>query len=455
MKITFAGLCSLLIIGLILPNQRAHAQSFSLKKAVNFAITNHYQVKLSELDKQQVGYQKDELIASALPQISGVGSLDDNLQIQTTLLPSQIFGGKPGEFTAVKFGTQYNVTARIQGEFKLFDQTFWTGLKAIKVSDLYAEKNIRKAKEDVTYMVAAQYYQVVLLEKQLGTLSRNLAENDRLLAQTELKFRNGASRKIDLDRIKVNRNSAIYQIEQARTSLAQAQNNLKYNLGLPAEATITLTDTSLLDVPTGSGLQQWTVNNRTDYQLQEIQVSIAELNRAKNQAGYYPILSATGSYGTQALSNQFDFTDTKKQWYPNSVIGLRLNIPIFDGGQRHYRNQQNLLTATKASTNLNNLKVGISKDVANAQLSYDSKIRSINNERDNLSLAQDILTTTRFEFNNGSATAQDVLTAESSFNTAKNNYFNSLLQLYVSRLDLEKARGTLFTYLQLDTPQQQ
>jgi outer membrane protein TolC len=51
------------------------------------------------------------------------------------------------------------------------------------------------------------------------------------------------------------------------------------------------------------------------------------------------------------------------------------------------------------------------------------------------------------EYKQGTGSALDIIQAESSFMVAQNTYFNKLLNLYIARIDLEKAKGTLMNFI--------
>ena len=69
---------------------------------------------------------------------------------------------------------------------------------------------------------------------------------------------------------------------------------------------------------------------------------------------YLPSIAAYGTASTSAQRNKFDIFDTKKGWYPTGIVGATLNLPIFDGFQKHYKVQQTKLKIQKTRTFKNN-----------------------------------------------------------------------------------------------------
>src|SRR5665213_1299520 len=82
--------------------------SFSMQQCVDFAAKNQVDIVNSKYDEVIAKAKINEILGSGLPQVNGSVSLDDFLQIPTQLIPGEFFGGKPGTFIPIKFGTQYN-----------------------------------------------------------------------------------------------------------------------------------------------------------------------------------------------------------------------------------------------------------------------------------------------------------------------------------------------------------
>jgi outer membrane protein len=51
------------------------------------------------------------------------------------------------------------------------------------------------------------------------------------------------------------------------------------------------------------------------------------------------------------------------------------------------------------------------------------------------------------EYQEGESSTMTLVDSETKLREAQTNYINSLLELYIARLDIEKANGTLTTYL--------
>jgi hypothetical protein len=86
--------------------------TYTLEAALAYAARNNRDLRASGFDEQLAREQVKEVRSQGLPQVNATGQLQDNLIIPTNLLPAEVFGGEPGTFIPVRFGTRYNAYGR-------------------------------------------------------------------------------------------------------------------------------------------------------------------------------------------------------------------------------------------------------------------------------------------------------------------------------------------------------
>lgn len=436
---------TILFVVLCLP---LFGQTFSLKQCIEYAKQNNSNIKIAYLDADVSGKVVNEQVGKALPQIDFSGSVEDKLKITTSILPGELMG-KPGTFIPVKMGTKYNVSAGLSLTQKIFDPSFWVALKAAKISETMSEQNIQKTDEQTIYDVGTAYYRASIIKKQLENLQIILDASERTLKSTELKYQNGLAKKIDVDKIKVSYNNTNTQVQQTELSYNQALNNLKYYMGMPVDSSIVLTETlpDYTEASSQTSTNENFVENRVDYQIQKTNVALYEADKQNNISAYLPSLSFYANYNYQAMRSDFDFFKSGKDWYNSSAIGLELKIPIFSGFQRYSRVEQSQLNIEKAIENLKLTEQSIKVELSNYYIQFRNAIDNIQNEKENLALAENVYKNTQLEFSQGSGSSLDLVQTESSLRETQNNYYNKLLTLYIAKLDLEKSQGTLINFI--------
>jgi len=424
----------------------ALGQTLSLKQCIDYALSNNGNIKIGDYEESIAQKKVNEQIGTMLPQISASSSADDNLKVATQLMPGALFGN-PGTFVPVQMGTKYSVSAGVQADQKIYDQTFWVGLKAAGISRDQSRLNLQKTKEKAVYSVSRTYYQTFVIQKQCNVLKATIDASEQSLKATELKYSNGLAKKIDVDKVRVSFNNTQSQLQQTELSYKQSLNNLKYQMGMPVDSTVVVVDIMLN--PDSESIEMKTPNGKyyetiIDYQLQKINLQLQEADRSKNMAAYLPSLSFNAKYNYQAMPNDLNSDLT---WYENSSIGLSLSIPLFDGLQKGARLAQSKFSIEKAKENIKLTEQSIKVDISNYEIQYRNAIDNIKSEKENLSLAEDVYKNTLLEYQQGASSSLDLVQTGSSLREAQDNYFNKLLNLFIARLDLEQSKGTLMDFI--------
>ena len=435
----------------------------SIKDCIEYARQNNGNIKVARYDEDIAQKQITEIKGSGLPQANITGNFADNLKLPQLVLPRNFVnpGGNAGEAeegtgaTAITLGQKYNSTLSGELTQMIFNPSFWVGLKAAKQSTQLYQQTTQQVTEAAVYNIANAYNQAIVVDKQLALLRSNLENTNKILQTTELQFENGVAKKVDVNRLRVNASNLASQLRQAELNRDQALNSLKYQMGMPLTEPIVLSDTTLnysADM-SAAVLEEVAENvheNRLEYQILQTNLELQNLDRKNISSGYLPTLSGYANYGYTGQGADFGFYRTQNNgWidYTTSSIGLRLNIPVFDGLQRNARIQQSRIRARQLEENINLTRQGISLEVSNAMTQYRNTLQRIEAEQQNVQLAQEVYEVTQLEFREGVGSSTDVVEAETSLRTAQNTYITTLLNLYTARLDLERAKGSLLTYL--------
>ncbi len=418
----------------------ANAQTHSLPQLLDLALENSIEIRKSILDQKEAAHLVAETKGTGLPQVNASGRFEHYPNIATQILPGEIIG-QPGTSVPVQFGTAYNASGGIDASQLLFDQRFFTGLKAAKSSEeLYLLMSI-KTTEDVIYNVSALYFQNLELLSQIEVLDSNIAELAKLEEITKARYENQLATKLEYNRVRVNKSNLESQVKGLHSSSSQLHNQLKLVVGVPSSQVISLNTATDLEVDL-SALQFEKIESSTTKVLEKQK----ELNLLENKsikAGYYPTLSAFGNYSLQAQRNEFDFFDSDQEWFKTSVLGLQMQVPIFDGLQKRHQVQQSKLRIQKLELDeeMNQLAESINFENAKKQLS--TSLTLVNNQEENQALAKEVYEQTRELYQEDVASLTELLDAESAYRNAKSNYIREVLRFKIAELDLLKAQGQL------------
>jgi outer membrane protein TolC len=425
-------------------------QPLTLKECIRYSLTNNSNIRIANYNFSISKEKVNEQVGTYLPQINISGELDNNLKLVTQLMPAEMMGGTSGTYIPVTFGNKYSVSGGIQLTQKLYDPASFLMIKSARINKNISDLTRQQTNELTEYNISLVYYQTLVIQMQRNVLKSNLFASEKSLKSIELKYSNGMAKKIDVDKIRVNYNNIKSQLEQSELSYSQSLNTLKYNMGMPLDSTIILADTTI-DASYSLFIEdkspKFQLDNVYDYRLKQANISLMQMDRKTKKAAFQPTLSFFGNYNYNAMRQEFSFFEVNQDWYPNSAIGLKLSIPIFDGMQRNSKLAQSELNVKVSKENLWLTEQSIKVDISNSEIQYKNALDNISRERDNLALAESVYQSSQLEYQQGASSTLDLIQAESSYMVSQNTYFNKLLDLYIARLTLEKARGNLIQFV--------
>ena len=420
------------------------AYRFNLQACLEYAYENQDSLKNAKLDIETAGYKVKEIIGLGLPQVSGNVNLQDFLKLPTSLLPGDFFG-QPGTFIPVKFGVKYQSTLGINVDQLIFDGTYLVGLQAAKVYKELSERAYDRTKIATNVSVTKAYYQVLVSAEQLKLLDANINQLRQQLTETTELNKQGFIEKIDVDRLTVQFNNLNTTRENTIRMLALGYQVLKFQIGMQVSENL-IVEGSISDISLGAeaavdNADTSIYRNRIEYSLLETQLRVSKYDLKRYKSQFLPSLSAFGSSSINYQNNSFG--ELFKQNFPTTVIGLRLNVPIFSGFQRLNRVKQAQVAVLKIDNTLNLIKNAINLELDQVRTMYLNAIVSLNNQRQNMELAREVLRVTKIKYEQGVGSNIEVTQAQTLLEQADTNYIQALYNALISKVDMQKASGNI------------
>lgn len=446
----------------------AGAQSFTMEEAVQYALENAFEVRDKQLEVTRADRDIDEFLSTGLPQVSGSVDYNYYIDIPITLVPpffpeqrttlvqdvdgeevpltypvtddagNPVFGD-PSEF---QFGLRHNLTAGIRMDALLFDGTFFVGLKASKLYKELVQREMTQTKSGLALNVKKAYLAVLAAEKNREILSRNIENLQKTLDETRAIYEEGFAEKLDVDRLDLSLQNLQTEADNVDRSLQTLRNLLKFRMGFPMEEAIELTDDldDLVErtLMAGNGLDApFDIARRPEYQVLEQAEKLNEVNIRRFQVGYLPSLYGFASYSRALQANDL----SQARWFPTTVVGASLSVPIFDGFNKKAKIQKARIDLERTRLQRNRFARSTRLEVTNARIAYLNALETLQNREKTVKLAQDIYETTRIKYREGVGSSVEVNQAEAELYQSQGNYIQSLYELVLAQVDLEKALG--------------
>ena len=421
-----------------------NSNSFTLQQAIDYAMQNQISVQNAVLDEQIAQNKVKEVLGIGLPQISGSFDVKDFLEIPTSLIPAEFFGGPVGTYMGVKFGTQYNASAGITASQLVFSSDYFLGLQAIKTFMELSQKATMRTKIETAAAVSKAYYMVLVNDERIKLVDANVTRLKKLMDDTKVLNTTGFVEKIDLDRITVAYNNLIVEKEKISKLFELAKILLKYQMGMDQTIEIILADKlDAINFQATITMEKFDYTKRIEYSLFQTQLGLSQLQLKSDKLGYLPTLVLYGSASANAYRNKFNFFDTQLGWYPTILIGGTLSVPIFSGGQKHYKIQQSKLSLIKAQNNLKFIQQTIDLDLSSSRIALQNASSSLETQKKNIELAEEIYKVSKLKYDQGVGSNLEVMTSETALKESQTNYYNALYEALIAKIDYDKATGTL------------
>ena len=437
-RIVLIFLCS---IGL---SANAQVKTLTLNDALTYALQNKADAKKSKLQIENSEYQIQEIRSRALPQISANGNLTYNPILQLNALPGDFFG-TPGTTILAPLGQKWTSGAGISLSQALFDQSVFTGLRAAKSTREFYQINDQLTEEQVIERVANNYYGVYVQRERLILLDSNYVNTTKVRDIVKGQFDNGLAKKIDLDRIIVKMSNIDTERQQIKNQITLQENALKFYMGMPIEAQIEIPKEEFEVVPAAL-TEVPNVENRTEYLLLKKQEELLVFNKKATEALYYPTLNLVAGYNYLGQGPEMPLFAKPKDgvyWSDYSAIGLNLHIPIFTGFGTRAKVRQADVEIRSLQEDIKDTKLSLDLDYRNAMAQIENNLITIQNQRENMRLAREILSDTKNNYLQGLASLTDLLDAENESLEAQNNFTRAVLNYKIAEITLIKSKGEL------------
>lgn len=441
-SMTYSLLFSALLLATEIRAQKIN--EFSVKQAVDYAGKNSVQVKNAMLDVLIQQQTNRDITSIAMPQINLSGAINDNTDIQTTLVPASFFGGPPGTFAAAKFGTKWNSNLTLAFNQIIFDGQVFIALKARNGTINLQKAILAITEENIRATIYKVYYQLVLSKTQIELLDANIDRLQKLNRDVTIMYNNGFTEKIDIDKLTVQIANLETEKLKALDMIRNGYSGLKVLMGMPVKDSLVLTDTLSDEQIKDAVLEnsQYNYNDRKDYQSMLITNKLNGLNIRRYKLMQIPTFSLVGNYVKQAQREKFDFFG-KGDWFTNSYIGLHMSVPIFNGFSLQAKKQGARLQLQKTLNQTEALKNSIDKEVTDAKNNFATAIFSMDFQKKNMALAEKVYNQAKKKYEIGTGSANEINTAQLDLKTAQTNYISSMYDAIIARIDFLKATGKL------------
>ncbi|MFC6998984.1 TolC family protein [Rufibacter roseus] len=407
--------------------------SFTLQECISYALENQAEIQQAQIDEEIGERQIRAQLSGWLPQISAQYALTHNIR-----RPQSVFGDN-----VVTLGQNYNSNLLFQANQNLYSNDLVLASRAARFTRLQLDQNTKETKINTVVEVSKAFYNVLLTQEQLQILEANIARQEKQYQDARAQYEQGLVDKTDYQRASITLASIRADRKRAQENIKARTAFLKELMGLPIEADLQLTHSyeKMQQNIRLDTTQVVSFVNRVEFQQLRTQQQLQNLNTRFYRWGWLPTASAFINYNPVYFNN--NLSDLYSQSYPTSATGLQVSMPIFQGTRRIQNLRISQLQEQRLTIAEQDLQRRINTEYQTALADYKSDYNDWLTLQSNLEIAQEVYNIIKLQYNEGIKTYLDLIVAENDLRTAQVNYYNSLYNVLSSKLDVERALGTI------------
>ena len=414
---------------------------FSLEEAIDYAHSNNKLALDSQSDVRMAELQKWETTATGLPQISADISYNNWIEQQISLIPAEFFGGMPGDFVEVAFGTQQTVNGTVTLKQKLFDGSYLVALQASKVY-LEISKNAKeKTLSELRKVVTNAYGSVLLAEENISILDANIAVLEKSITELQKVYENGLTEAENIE-----------QLQLTLSGLVSARNynailkNLAYEmfnltLGLDIDTSVNLTDRMeglvVKVLLSHTETSNSSLENNIDFKIAANNMRSNELLFKLEKSKALPTINAFINGGYAGNNNRFNFLDQSQKWFGASLFGVNMSVPLFSSLGRSAATQKAKIALEKSERALVNTRQELKIKIKRAQNELAFAQQDLETKKQAQNLAKRIEEKNQIKFFEGLASSFELSQAQTQLYTAQKQYMEAMLSVLNKHIALD------------------
>jgi outer membrane protein len=419
---------TILVLLLFVSTVFAEEKVYTLGDAYNSALGTNEQLKIAEESVIQSESVVDQAGTYLYPRLVGQAAYT---RYTETLPP----GGGSFIFQPTD---QYNAALILTQPLYTGGRTF-AALRTAKKMREASTSGLSAAKQDILIRVTEVYYGVLKAQKAIEISSRSLErmERHKQVTEREASTRKTKSNISALLRANTLVSRARINLLRSRDGLTVAKEKLNLIAHLPVDAVIIEPQPLASPGEELGSLKETAFKNRDDYATSKLSQSIAAENVTIVKGGHYPQVFAEA--GVSYLDSEpATFADSTSYYG-----GLRLQIPIFEGGMQKAEVSEARSKKRQAELSTEFLRRSIESEVHEAYVNLQTITAVLSTARLQRGYAKDNYDAVEGLFAEGLAPSLSIIDAEQAFIYAERELVNAIYDRQVAILRLKKSVGML------------
>lgn len=418
----------------------------SLEQALEIANEKNKTLRVEMLESKALREETKVSKALMLPTVSASGSYAYYFDRQVIFLPGSFAGNESEPVVDVAVGGKNVFNSYLSLQQPIVSESSRRQIKTARINESINVLDLKDARAKLNVDVTSTYFQALLVNESIALNKQSLARNLKSLEDSRLLLFQGKSLKVDTLRnfiVVENRKTTISYLENQHNVIMLKLHQL---LGTDGNVSFELTDSLKHDTEAQyftavEALSTDAIQNRPDIRSQKLNVELSRNIVSQNRALRLPTVSLVGAYQVQAQADDRKFDSYR--WPKTSFIGLKANVPIFSGNRVNAKVRQSNLRMQSDELRLQDATQKANTEIVTFRNNLKEVMQRLSVQKKTVHAAEINFNIINNRYRNGLSSRLELSDAELALTDAKMNHLNTVYNVKIAKLQLEKALGVL------------
>jgi len=305
-----------------------------------------------------------------------------------------------------------------------------------------ADKQLHLSQQGLMLRVTQAYFDVLIAQDKIDLILAQKAAILSQLDQAKANFEVGTATITDVNEAQARFDLVTAQEIAAVNEHQVAKHAVQAITGaLPQKLATVKAD--IKTNPLEQDMEKWlevAAQNNLNIQIQQDIAKLSAQEVERQNAGHLPTLDAVASYTNTYANGSASGVGSDLE---SAVIGLQLQVPIYQGGAITSRVRQAVLNEQKAKDDVEIARRNTELETQRAYLNLNTSIAQVKAYEQALTSSQSQLDSTKLGYEVGVRTSVDVLNAQQQFFSAKRDLLQARYSYLVNIIRLKAASGVV------------
>jgi outer membrane protein TolC len=465
----FSAFC-LLLSASAFAQTKPDSLSITLQQAIEIALNESPNIRIADRTIETKKLYKQEQLVALFPSISGGVSYQRMLQkqkmvmdmskmsegfenyltpIYKTLEEHNIFvplpePGADGGGGAMEIGSYNTAVLSANLTLPIIAPALWNVIKLSSMDIELAVEQSRASKIVLINNIKKAYYRVLIAQESYNVLLDNYKNVEQKAKLITDKFNQGLVSEFEKLRAEVQLQNLKPNLYASIAAMDLSKKALKIYMGIDINEPVIFTGV-LKDFETEMEFAKIpeinTLSLESNSDLKQMALAIQQLERSRKivLSGACPMLALSGSFQYMTMGD--DIACKEFQWFPTSMIGVSLQIPITSWSSTSYKIKQ----IKNSIQNMNDTRLNTERmlwlSVSNYLSNIDKAIADFESSGETVKMATRAHSIVQKQYEVGLATWLDLNDAELALLSSQLFYYQSIYDYLVAQAELEYVLG--------------